>query len=131
TEDHPYSYRDFEGSIPEGNYGGGEVEVWDSGTYEPLEKVEGKSDDTVMQAELHKGSLKFVLHGKKLKGEFALVKIKNPKDDNAWLLIKHKDKFALDQYDSEDHVPKKSKVTEREENRPSKKKTVKTTENST
>lgn len=131
TEDHPYSYRDFEGSIPEGNYGGGEVEVWDSGTYEPLEKVEGKSDDTVMRAELHKGSLKFILHGKKLKGEFALVKIKNPKDDNAWLLIKHKDKFALDQYDSEDHVPKKSKVTEREENRPSKKKTVKTTENST
>lgn len=131
TEDHPYSYRDFEGSIPEGNYGGGEVEVWDSGTYEPLEKVEGKSDDTVMRAELHRGSLKFVLHGKKLKGEFALVKIKNPKDDNAWLLIKHKDKFALDEYDSEDHVPKKSKVTEREENRPSKKKTVKTAENST
>jgi len=133
TEDHPYSYRDFEGSIPEGNYGGGEVEVWDSGTYEPLEKVEGKSDDTVMRAELHKGSLKFVLHGKKLKGEFALVKIKNPKDDNAWLLIKHKDKFALDEYDSEDYVPKKSKVTEREESRPSKKKkkTVKTTDNST
>ncbi|MCZ2083392.1 MAG: DNA ligase D [Flavobacteriales bacterium] len=122
TEDHPYSYKDFEGTIPEGNYGGGEVEIWDSGTYEPLEKVEGKSDDLVMRHELHKESLKFVLHGKKLKGEFALVKIKNPKDGNAWLLIKHKDKFALDEYDSEEHVPKKSKVTLREENRPSKKK---------
>ncbi|KEY19513.1 DNA ligase D [Kaistella antarctica] len=122
TEDHPYSYKDFEGTIPEGNYGGGEVEIWDSGTYEPLEKVEGKSNDLVMRHELHKESLKFILHGKKLKGEFALVKIKNPKDGNAWLLIKHKDQFALDEYDSEEHVPKKSKVTVREENRPSKKK---------
>lgn len=122
TEDHPYSYKDFEGTIPEGNYGGGEVEIWDSGTYEPLEKVEGKSDDLIMRYELHKGSLKFVLHGKKLKGEFALVKIRNSKDGNAWLLIKHKDKFALEEYDSEEHVPKKSKVTLREENRPSKKK---------
>ena len=122
TEDHPYSYKDFEGTIPEGNYGGGEVEIWDSGTYEPLEKVEGKSDDLIMRHELHKESLKFVIHGKKLKGEFALVKIKNSKDGNAWLLIKHKDKFALDEYDSEEHVLKKSKVTLREEIRPSKKK---------
>ena len=122
TEDHPYSYRDFAGTIPEGNYGGGEVEIWDSGTYEPLEKVEGKSDDLVMRHELHKESLKFVLHGKNLKGEFALVKIKNSKEGNAWLLIKHKDKFALDEYDSEEHVPRNSKVTLREENRPSKKK---------
>lgn len=122
TEDHPYSYKDFQGAIPEGNYGGGEVEIWDSGTYEPLEKVEGKSDDLVMRHELHTQSLKFVLHGKKLKGEFALVKIKNSKQENAWLLIKHKDQFALVDYDSEEHVPKKSKVTLREENRPSKKK---------
>ncbi len=120
TEDHPYSYRDFEGTIPEGQYGGGEVEIWDSGTYEPIEKVESKSDDLVMRHQLHKESLKFVLHGKKLKGEFALVKIK--KEDNAWLLIKHKDKYALDDYDAEEHVPKRSKVTEREEYRPSKKK---------
>ncbi len=122
TEDHPYSYKDFAGTIPEGNYGGGEVEIWDSGTYEPLEKVEGKSDDLVMRHELHTQSLKFVLHGKKLKGEFALVKIKTSKQENAWLLIKHKDKFALEDYDSEEHVPKKSKVTVREENRPSIKK---------
>lgn len=126
TENHPYDYKDFEGTIPEGNYGGGEVEIWDSGTYEPLEKVEGKTDDLIMRHELHKESLKFVLHGKKLKGEFALVKIKNSKDGNAWLLIKHKDDFAQKNYNSEDHVPPKSKVTLREEARPSKKRSKKT-----
>ncbi|WHF53104.1 DNA ligase D [Chryseobacterium gotjawalense] len=122
TEDHPFSYHDFEGNIPEGNYGAGEVEIWDSGTYEPLEKVEGKSDALIMRHELHQDSLKFILHGKKLKGEFALVKMKNSKEGNAWLLIKHKDKFALEEYDAEEHIPKKSKVTLREENRPGKKK---------
>lgn len=122
TEDHPYSYKDFEGNIPEGEYGGGEVEIWDSGTYEPLFNDKGKSPNTKMLEELEDGSLKFILHGNKLKGEFALVKIKNNEDGNAWLLIKHKDKFALDFYDSEEHVPKDSKVSKREENRPSKKK---------
>ncbi|WP_312820036.1 DNA ligase D [Kaistella carnis] len=126
TEDHPYDYKDFEGTIPEGNYGGGEVEIWDSGTYEPLEKMEEKTDDLIMRHELHKESLKFVLHGKKLKGEFALVKIKNSKDGNAWLLIKHKDDFAQKNYNSEDHVPPRSKVTLREEARPSKKRSKKT-----
>ncbi|WP_333852928.1 DNA ligase D [Epilithonimonas sp.] len=112
VEDHPYSYRTFEGSIPKGNYGAGEVEIWDEGTYEPIEKLSGKSDDLIMRAELHKQSLKFILHGKKLKGEFALVKIKNPKDDNAWLLIKHKDQFAVDEnYNAEEHTLKTSRVT--------------------
>ena len=64
VEDHPYSYRTFEGSIPKGNYGAGEVEIWDEGTYEPIEKVKGKTDDLVMRAELHRQSLKFILHGK-------------------------------------------------------------------
>lgn len=122
TEDHPYDYKDFEGSIPEGQYGGGEVEIWDSGTYEPLVKAEGKTDDETMLDELKSGSLKFILHGKKLKGEFALVKIKNSDGGNAWLLIKHKDQYALDSYNSEEHVPEDSKVSLREENRPSKKK---------
>lgn len=112
VEDHPYDYRTFEGSIPKGNYGAGEVEIWDEGTYEPIEKVKGKTDDLTMRAELHKQSLKFILHGKKLKGEFALVKIKNPKEDNAWLLIKHKDDFAVSEdYDAEAHTAKNSKVT--------------------
>ncbi|WP_028123831.1 DNA ligase D [Epilithonimonas tenax] len=112
VEDHPYDYRTFEGSIPKGNYGAGEVEIWDEGTYEPIEKVKGKTDDLAMRAELHKQSLKFILHGKKLKGEFALVKIKNPMEDNAWLLIKHKDDFAVSEdYDAEAHTAKNSKVT--------------------
>ena len=112
VEDHPFSYRSFEGSIPKGNYGAGEVEIWDEGTYEPLEKVKGKTDDLVMRSELHKESLKFVLHGNKLKGEFALVKIKNASDGNPWLLIKHKDQYATDFYDAEENTDSDSKVTE-------------------
>ena len=127
VEDHPYSYRTFEGSIPKGNYGAGEVEIWDEGTYEPIEKVKGKTDDLIMRAELHKQSLKFILHGKKLKGEFALVKIKSSKDENAWLLIKHKDKYAVEEdYDAEDHTLKTSKVTAYLEEKEGKKKNTST-----
>ncbi|MFP3833578.1 DNA polymerase ligase N-terminal domain-containing protein [Chryseobacterium sp. SIMBA_028] len=112
VEDHSYEYRTFEGRIPEGNYGAGEVEIWDEGTYEPLEKVEGKTDDLIMRAELHKQALKFILHGKKLKGEFRLVKIKNAAEENAWLLIKHKDCYAVsEEYNAEAHTSKNSKVT--------------------
>lgn len=112
VEDHPFSYRTFEGSIPEGNYGAGEVEIWDQGTYEPLEQAKDKSDDLVMRAELHQQSLKFILHGKKLKGEFALFKIKSSEEENAWLLVKHKDQYALSEsYNAEEHTAKDSKVT--------------------
>ncbi|WP_027377854.1 DNA ligase D [Kaistella palustris] len=112
VEDHPFAYRTFEGSIPEGNYGAGEVEIWDEGTYEPLNKVKGKTDDLVMQEELARDSLKFVLHGKKLHGEFALVKIKNSDDGNPWLLIKHRDNYAVDDYDAEAETDPNSKVSE-------------------
>lgn len=111
VEDHPYSYRTFAGTIPEGNYGAGEVEIWDEGTYEPLVKIKGKTDDETMQDELKSESLKFILHGKKLQGEFALVKIKNSDDGNPWLLIKHKDEFATDKYDAEENTDPNSKVT--------------------
>ncbi|MBP6377958.1 MAG: DNA ligase D [Kaistella sp.] len=111
VEDHPFAYRTFEGSIPEGNYGAGELEIWDEGTYEPLEKVKGKTDDLMMQHELHTGSLKFILYGQKLKGEFALVKIKNAESGDPWLLIKHKDKFATDHYDAEENTDADSKVS--------------------
>ena len=111
VEDHPFAYRTFEGSIPEGNYGAGEVEIWDVGTYEPLEKVKGKTDDLIMQHELHSGSLKFILHGKKLKGEFALVKIKNAESGDPWLLIKHRDQFSVDHYDAEENTDPDSKVS--------------------
>ncbi|MGI8951294.1 MAG: DNA ligase D [Chitinophagaceae bacterium] len=95
VEDHPYDYRTFEGIIPKGNYGAGTVIVWDEGTYEPIENSSKnkKDEEKILLHQLFAGSLKFVMHGKKLKGEFALVKIKN-NEDNSWLLIKHKDEYA-------------------------------------
>ncbi len=110
VEDHPYDYKDFEGNIPEGNYGAGQVEIWDSGTYERLDETSKLSDEKELLKELKAGSLKFILHGKKLKGEFALVKMKNA-ENNAWLLIKHKDKFAEEKYDAEENTAKNSQVT--------------------
>jgi bifunctional non-homologous end joining protein LigD len=106
VEDHPYDYKDFEGLIPEGNYGAGTVIIWDEGTYEPLEPAASKKKgEKSLLAQLKSGSLKFRLFGKKLKGEFALVHIKNNgKGDNAWLLIKHRDEYA-----SADDVTKKDK----------------------
>ncbi|MCE7064855.1 DNA ligase D [Dyadobacter sp. CY326] len=96
VEDHPYDYKDFEGIIPEGNYGAGTVMVWDEGTYEPLEEAKTKKDkEKIMLKELESGSVKIRMKGKKLKGEFALVKTKGM-SENSWLLIKHKDKFASD-----------------------------------
>lgn len=96
VEDHPFDYKDFEGVIPEGNYGAGTVIVWDRGTYEPLDEVGGPSraqQEKRLLRELKNGSLKIRLNGEKLKGEFALVHI-HGRGDNAWLLIKHRDRFA-------------------------------------
>lgn len=94
VEDHPYDYKDFEGIIPEGNYGAGTVMVWDMGTYEPLDEADSKtSREKILLKGLKEGSLKFRLKGKKLHGEFALVKTKGM-EENSWLLIKHRDKFA-------------------------------------
>ncbi|HTN17262.1 MAG TPA: DNA polymerase ligase N-terminal domain-containing protein, partial [Chitinophagaceae bacterium] len=95
VEDHPYDYRTFEGIIPQGQYGGGTVIVWDEGTYEPIEAVKGgkAAQEKHLLQQLKDGSLKFVLKGHKLKGEFALVKTKGM-GDNAWLLIKHNDQHA-------------------------------------
>lgn len=111
VEDHPFSYRTFEGVIPEGNYGAGVVEIWDEGTYEHIEDDNRRTGEKKLLSDLHKGSLKFILHGKKLKGEFALVKIKNS-DDNSWLLIKHRDDYAVDDtFDAEELTDPGSKVT--------------------
>lgn len=94
VEDHPYNYRTFEGIIPEGEYGGGTVIVWDEGTYEPIEEIKGKkAQEKALLAQLKAGSLKIKLHGRKLQGEFALVKT-HGMGDNGWLLIKHNDDFA-------------------------------------
>ncbi|PWV53638.1 DNA ligase D [Chitinophaga sp. S165] len=108
VEDHPYDYKDFEGVIPEGNYGAGFVYVWDKGSYELL-REDGKDFDKEANKEIRDGDLKIRLKGKKVKGEFALVKMKNS-DDNAWLLLKHKDNYAVKEtYNSEDHTPQRIK----------------------
>lgn len=95
VEDHPYNYKDFEGIIPEGNYGAGTVMVWDEGTYEPAEQdhADKKQQTKDLLHQLHSGKLKFVLRGKKLKGSFALVKASG-RGENAWLLMKVKDRYA-------------------------------------
>jgi bifunctional non-homologous end joining protein LigD len=93
VEDHPYDYKNFEGIIPEGNYGAGTVIVWDKGTYEPIEPVKGKKEqEKLLLKQLNEGSIKFILHGEKLKGEWALVHTKQ--SENSWLLIKHRDEYA-------------------------------------
>ncbi|NII82395.1 DNA ligase D [Pedobacter sp. SG908] len=94
VEDHPYDYKDFEGIIPQGEYGGGTVIVWDEGTYEPIEEIKGKkAQEKHLLNQLKDGSLKIKLNGEKLHGEFALVKT-HGMGENGWLLIKHKDNYA-------------------------------------
>jgi len=97
VEDHPLEYRKFEGVIPKGQYGGGEVIVWDQGTYE----LEGHLN---ADAQLARGELKFILHGKKVRGSFVLVQLKNSKVKNEWLLIKHRDEFVDPLWDAEKHA---------------------------
>lgn len=90
VEDHPIDYNTFEGTIPKGQYGGGTVMLWDSGTYEPIE-----GDLAELRKEFKKGSIKFVAHGERMKGEWALVRMGGPRNDGRqWLLIKHRDKYA-------------------------------------
>jgi bifunctional non-homologous end joining protein LigD len=98
VEDHPFDYRSFEGVIPDGNYGAGEVIVWDEGTYTLAE-----GSDPV--AEIAAGKIKFILDGTKLHGMFTLVKIKNRGGEHGepWLLIKDHDAFVDPSYDVDDH----------------------------
>jgi len=108
VEDHPFDYRNFEGIIPNGNYGAGVVLIWDKGSYTSL--AEDRKDDVkALRAGLKSGNLKFRLNGDILKGEFALVKLHNA-EENSWLLIKHKDEFAEKNFNSEDLVPEKIKA---------------------
>ncbi len=110
VEDHPVSYFDFEGNIPEGNYGAGSVMVWDVGTWAPLSPVAvngkyppGTEADAV--AMLAKGDLKFRLNGKRLQGDFALVKMKGRRPGskgNEWLMIKKHDDHVVEGYDAGD-----------------------------
>lgn len=113
TEDHPLDYRNFEGVIPEGEYGAGQVIIWDEGTYYPETEVDGqrvkvkiKSEgEKVIEEGLKKGEIKFFLKGKRLKGSFALVKTMGfGGRENAWLLIKHKDEFGKPGFDAKDFL---------------------------
>ncbi len=101
TEDHPYDYGSFEGVIPEGNYGAGNVIIWDTGTWEFIEP----GDDPVKAVQ--QGKLTFRLYGKKMFGEWALVKIRgrSPKG-NEWLLIKHRDQYANPNVDVTEVAPR-------------------------
>lgn len=90
TEDHPLAYAHFEGVIPQGEYGGGTVMVWDIGTYENIKEVKGKT--VSMDECLKNGRIEIVLHGKKLHGAYALVRFKGEKKQ--WLCIKMKDQYA-------------------------------------
>jgi bifunctional non-homologous end joining protein LigD len=111
VEDHPYEYRLFKGIIPEGNYGAGIVEIWDHGYYFPLGEGRVPISGKESVEHLHNGSLKFFLKGRKLKGEFALVRMKTTAEDNAWLLIKHDDEFAVHgEYNSEKFTPPSSPI---------------------
>src|SRR3954463_6529942 len=96
VEDHPVSYFDFEGTIPEGNYGAGTVQVWDVGTWEPLGDA---------HAMLEKGDLKFRLKGKKLKGEFVLARMRSRRPGSKgteWLLIKKRDEGVEEGFEAND-----------------------------
>jgi bifunctional non-homologous end joining protein LigD len=110
VEDHPYDYKDFEGIIPEGNYGAGIVEVWDKGTVSDMDDSDKRTSEKKLLEGIRKGNLKFKLKGRKLKGEFALVRLRTA-GENSWLLIKHNDAYASrTSYSSEDLTPENSPI---------------------
>ena len=110
VEDHPVSYFDFEGNIPEGNYGAGSVMVWDVGTWAPLSPVPVKGKyvpgtEAEAASMIAKGDLKFRLNGQRLKGDFALIKMKGRRPGskgNEWLMIKKHDQYVVEGFDAEE-----------------------------
>ena len=98
TEDHPLEYLTFQGSIPKGNYGAGNMQIWDHGTF----SIDRSEIDLPASAQLTKGNLKLIMNGKNLLGKFALVHTGDIKGKESWLLIKKRDDYATDfLYDSE------------------------------
>ena len=107
VEDHPIDYANFHGIIPEGNYGAGIVEIWDKGTYELSPENDGDGLHAIQQ-----GALKFILHGNKLQGRFALIKMKSGAP-NSWMLIKERDEFASGEpYNSEEYTEASSPINQ-------------------
>ena len=100
VEDHPIDYNTFEGTIPKGEYGGGTVMLWDNGTYSSDKAGLGDDPEEAVREGLRKGDLKITFHGKRLRGSFALVRMKfgdrSGSEKPQWLLIKHRDEHATD-----------------------------------
>ena len=92
VEDHPIEYNKFEGTIPEGEYGGGTVMLWDRGTY--TAPGDDPDPEATLRRGYEKGDFKFELHGKRLHGSWVLVRIRRDEERRQWLLIKHRDEFA-------------------------------------
>jgi len=94
VEDHPLEYASFKGEIPKGQYGAGTVSTWDKGTYSALgAETKNDTEKNVIEG-LQKGHISITLHGKRLKGDFDLIHLKNPEKDNLWILVKKKDQYA-------------------------------------
>jgi bifunctional non-homologous end joining protein LigD len=98
VEDHPLDYGEFEGNIPPGNYGGGSVMLWDRGTFDLLD------DGVDAERQIERGDLKFRLHGEKLNGDYAIVRMKGRGKGNEWLLIKKRDQHAVAGFDIEQYA---------------------------
>lgn len=94
VEDHPLEYGSFEGIIPKGNYGAGTVMLWDEGTYVERGSSDRKTSELAMRKNFEKGHITFVLDGKKLKGEFALIKLKKDAGGKSWLMVKKRDEYS-------------------------------------
>jgi len=99
VEDHPIDYNTFEGTIPQGEYGGGTVMLWDCGTYTSDAAASPSEEEDAIREGLHRGDLKITFHGERLHGSFALIRMKFSRDASSsskpqWLLIKHRDEFA-------------------------------------
>ncbi len=94
TEDHPLEYGKFEGIIPAGNYGAGKVEIWDAGTYDAISHKVSKNP---MRGAIKAGIVKVKFHGKKLKGTYALILLKNDSAKKQWLLFRTKDEPKVDE----------------------------------
>src|SRR6202171_3748231 len=100
VEDHPIDYNTFEGTIPKGEYGGGTVMLWDRGTYSSDVATSPNEEEDAIREGLKRGDLKITFHGERLRGSYALIRMKFARDGSSskpqWLLIKHRDEFASD-----------------------------------
>src|ERR1700687_5501673 len=101
VEDHPIDYNTFEGTIPKGEYGGGTVMLWDRGTYSSDVATSPDEEEDAIREGLNRGDLKMTFHGERLRGSYALIRMKFARDGSSskpqWLLIKHRDEFARDE----------------------------------